>query len=291
MRSGGRRVGRMRRVRFVACLAAGLCGGCAAQAVAPQSAAPPSTEFLSVRNKPAGYYPGIADAVIATPALSAWLAQNQSRIDAIQDRISAIRDGRTAPGCIGKDQYTCVATLAQRFAVTDSYYAQDTNVVAETKYDVNGKPVNGSKFEFIGYVPKPDIANNPYAISVPTRFVLKLGRNGLVSTLEANLPKDPTFARTQDEYDATDAYETVASVTTKTCPALGRADVAKWIENTIKPNSKSYHEHVRRGVAALDISKKIAFCGRAFQFNSVWASHTRNQNRRDVSGGIFLVVE
>jgi hypothetical protein len=35
---------------------------------------------------------------------------------------------------------------------------------------------------------------------------MSVGRDGLVSSLAAHLPSDPTFAHTQDEYDATDAY-------------------------------------------------------------------------------------
>lgn len=290
-RPGVSGAGSMRKVRFATCLLALLCGGCAAQAVAPQPVASQPVEDFRVDRKPAGYYPAIAELISVTPQLSAWLAKNQPRIDEIQNRIIAIRDGRTVPGCIGQDKYTCVATLAQKFAITDSFYAPDTNVVADTKYDVNGKPLTGSKFEFYGYVPNPHLDKDAIAISSATKFALRLGRNGLVSALEARLPRDPTFARTQEEYDATDAYETVAAVTAKNCPALSRADVAKWIENSIKPNSKSYRAHVRRGVAALDISKKTTLCGRTFQFNSMWTSQTHNQSRRDLNGGMFLVVE
>ena len=93
-----------------------------------------------------------------TPELSAWLQKNQLRIDIIQNRIAAIRAGKLAPACIGEDQYTCVASLAQQFAITDSY-SGNNSVVDETAYDVNGKPVNAGKFEFVGYVPKPKSDN------------------------------------------------------------------------------------------------------------------------------------
>jgi hypothetical protein len=67
--------------------------------------------------------------------------------------------------------------------------------------------------------------------------------------------------------------------------------VAKWIENTIKPNSKAYHERIHRGAAEAEISKKTALCGRSFRFNSVWASQTYNQYRRDVAGGMAILVD
>lgn len=225
-----------------------------------------------------------------TPELSAWLTKNQLRIDIVQNRIVAVKKGKTAPACIGDDQFTCVATLAQHFAITDSY-SGNNSVVDQTVYDVNGKPVNASKFVFVGYVPKAKSDDGGVQVVVPTKFAMTVGRNNSVSLLEAHLPRDPTFAHTQDEYDATNAYETIAAVSAQKCPTLGRAEVAKWIENTIKPDSKAYHERVRRGSAEAEISKKTEFCGRTFRFNSVWASQTYNQYRRDVIGGMTVLVE
>jgi hypothetical protein len=275
----------MRTARFAACLVALLCAACAAQAVAPRSG-----DVLKVYEEPAGYYPGIEHSISVTPELGAWLQKNQLRIDIIQNRIVAARAGKAAPACIGEDQYTCVASLAQQFAITDSY-SGNNSVVDETSYDVNGKPVNGGKFEFVGYVPKSQPDNGGVKLAVPTKFAMSVGRDGSVSSLAAHLPSDPTFARTQDEYDATDAYETVAAVSVQKCPTLSRAEVAKWIENTIKPSSKAYRERIHRGAAEAEISKKTAFCGRNFRFNSVWASQTYNQYRRDVTGGMAILVE
>jgi hypothetical protein len=273
----------MRKARFATGLVALLCAGCAAQAVAPRTA-----DVLKVYDESAGYYPGIEHSISVTPELSAWLQKNQLRIDIIQSRIAAIRANKLAPACIGEDQYTCVASLAQQFAVTDSY-SGNNSVVDETAYDVNGKPASAGKYEFVGYVPRPKSDNAPP--SVPTKFAMTVGRSGSVSSLAAHLPRDPTFAHTQDEYDATEAYETIAAVSVQQCPTLSRDEVAKWIENTIKPNAKAYHERIRRGAAEAEISKKTAFCGRNFRFNSVWASQTYNQYRRDVAGGMALLVE
>jgi hypothetical protein len=275
----------------VACLLALLCGGCAAQAIPkqPYNFDFKSFDVLSVKGKPAGYYPGYVDVPFVDSTTKAWLAQHQPRIDEIQTRISAIREGRIAPGCIGEDQYTCAATLAQKFAIAD--HMSDESLVAETKYDVNGKPVTGSEFEFEGYVPGPDGVTHDDAVVFPTKFVVKMGRNAKVSTVDVKLPIDPTGARTQDQYDATDAYETVSALTAKDCPALSREDVAKWIENTIKPKIKSYRERVRRGTAEIENSKRTAFCGRTFQFSSAWVSRTYNQYGPNIRGGWALVVE
>jgi hypothetical protein len=287
----------MRAVGCAASLAAALCGGCAAQAVVPQAATPQpflsnSYQVLSATHKPTGYYPGYADIGLVDPAnYKAWLAQNQPRIDDIQARISAIRAGRTAPGCIGEDRYTCVATLAQRFAIAD--YSHDRSIVADAKYDVNGKPLTRSKFEILGYVPRPDIdKKNPDATMLPTHFALQMGSSGKVSALEIEFIDDPTDAHTQQEYDATDAYDAVSAVTAKKCPDLSRVDVAKWIENTIKPHLKSYRTRIRRGFADHKISKKVAFCGQSFQFSSETETKTYNQYGPDITGGrMSLMVD
>jgi hypothetical protein len=275
----------MKPARFATCLVALLCAACAAQAIAPRTA-----DVLKVYEEPPGYYPGIEHSISVTPELSAWLQKNQLRIDIVQNRIAAIRSGKLAPACIAEDQYTCVASLAQQFAIADSY-SGNNSVVDETTYDVNGKPVSAGKFEFVGYARKPKPDNGSAPPAVPTKFAMSVGRDGLVSSLAAHLPSDPTFAHTQDEYDATEAYETITAVSAQQCPTISRAEVAKWIENTIKPNAKAYHERIRRGAAEAEISKKTAFCGRNFRFNSVWASQTYNQYRRDVTGGMAILVD
>ena len=293
----------MRGVRFAACMAALLCGACAARVV-PSPTPTPTENLVPVVREPAGYYPGDSFNVVSsfrTADQTAWLAEHRAAIDDIQTRIVEIREGRRGPGCIGEDRYTCVASLAQRFAVADNYAWVDKNIFAPTKYDVNGKPVV-PKITFDGYVPLTEAEKNRYADNRyerlledtsrrPTKFFLTLGPGDRVTQFAARLAKDPTFARTQEDYDATDAYETVAALTARTCPNLAKAEVANWIENTIKPGSKAYSGKIRRGVAALKISQQTKFCGRTFQFDSVWAARTYNQYRRDVIGGMFLLVD
>jgi hypothetical protein len=191
----------MERARFATCLVALLCAACAAQAIAP----PRSADLLKAEDEPPGYYPGIEHSISVTPDLSTWLAKNQLRIDIVENHVASIKEGKMAPACIGEDQYTCVATLAQQFAITDSY-GGNNSVVDETSYDVNGKPMNASKFEFVGYVPRPKPDDGGVGLARPTKFTMTMAKSGSVSLLTAHLPSDPTFARTQDEYDATEAY-------------------------------------------------------------------------------------
>ncbi len=225
--------------------------------------------------QPAGYYPGRAEPFGGDPAAyKAWLAKNETGVDEIQRRIVEIREKTRAPGCIGEDKSTCIATLAQRLTVADAFFLKGSNIFADTTYDVNGRPVTGSKIMFDAYPPdaKSTILNED--IYRHTTFDLSLGRDGKVATVIASLPRDPTYARTQAQYDATGVYEVVAAVTAKTCPTLGRAEVARWVENTIKPRSrlgpKTHGEGLQGRYTATDFfSPKTALCGRIFQFHSV----------------------
>lgn len=276
-----------------------LCGACARHVAQPMQ----FVAVVPVTRQPAGYYPGTVDSFVSMQSseLTAWLDAHHAAIDDIQNRIVDIEAGRREPGCIGQDTFTCVASLAQKFAIADDYARTASNIFAETKYDVNGKPII-PKITFDGYVPetaaeKDRSAGNPYERIVqdsnraPTLFFLTLGPQGLVSKLGVRLAADPTFARTQEEYDKTGAYETVAALTARTCPALARSEVARWIENTIKPNFVSYRGKIKRGVAQLKISRQTKFCGRSFQFDSIWAASSYNQYRSGLSGGMLLIVE
>jgi hypothetical protein len=273
----------MRGVRLAACGAALSCCACASVA--------PRVEYVSAYGQPAGYYAGRAQSEAISPELAAWLAKNKSGIEDVQDRIVQIREGRRPAGCIGEDKYTCVATLAQKLAIADNYALKDVNLFADVRYDVNGRPATGGKIMLDGYLPN---AKGSDFIHNRTAFFLTLGRDGTVATIQAALPKDPINARTQDEYDATAAYETVSALTAKTCPTLARADVAKWIENTIKPNSKEQPRHhgsqPRHSRTTSISSPKTAFCGRTFQFESVGGSYQEGFQHQSF-GGMVVVVE
>ena len=237
----------------------------------------------------------------ATPEFTAWVSRNQRGIDEIQRRVAQIRNGERAPGCFGEDKFTCVATLAQKLAVADTYIHVNDNIFAEVRYDVNGKPVNGAKIAFVGY---PANAGPPrdrpealaqydhiYGDNNATHFILNLGPQNTVVSMLAKLPHVISRARTQEEYDKTGVYQTVWAVTAKTCPALRPDEVAKWVENAIKPNSHVMpKERLSESVTAQElVSKEASFCGRKFKFHTIaekirhgsWPRQSDRDYRRD----------
>jgi hypothetical protein len=169
--------------------------------------------------EPAGFYPGRGEDGNLGTEYSAWLEKNQAGIADVQNRIVQIRNGARAPGCIGEDKYTCVATLSQRLTVADNWAEADFNVFPEIKYDVNGRPINGSTVMLDAYRPNARALHDGGL----NRLILNITPNGSVSHITALLPHDPILAHTQEDYDKTQVYETVAAVTAKSCPAL-RAD-------------------------------------------------------------------
>lgn len=258
--------------RAVCALVSGalFCAGCAAVPVRSP------VQYVSPEGQPAGYYPGLGTTTVLKSELADYLAKNQAGIADVQNRVVQIRAGQRTPGCIGEDKYTCVATLAQKMAVTDDAGSKDLNLFADVRYDVNDWPVNGSQVMLNGFIPNQrDIAHGSAYIT------LALGARDAVSRVEAKLVDGMESAHTQEDYDKTGIYEIVAAMAAKECPNLSKSDVARWVEDTVKPRmrrkpeehgKKAKEERERNSfegihhVRAFE-SSKIRFCGRTFQFS------------------------
>ena len=275
----------VRIVRSIICLAALACAGCAAGAIQPLVLAKNNFAF----GEPAGFYPGRGLGVNLGTEYSAWLEKNRTGIADIQNRIVEIRNGARAPGCIGEDKYTCVASLSQRLTVADEWDSE-FSVFPEIKHDVNGKPINGNTVMLNAYRPNARELHD----GGKTRLMLDIAPNGSVSKIDALLPHDPLFAQTQQDYDETHIYETVAAVTAKTCPALTNSEVARWVENVVKPGRTFGEEEAvdfgtNSGRAANIDSKKTTFCGRTFQFHSASGYYREGFQRQPFEGTMLEI--
>jgi len=171
---------------------------------------------------PAGFYPGRGEDGNLGAEYSVWLAKNQVAITDVQNRIVEIKNGARLPGCIGEDKYTCVATLSQRLTVADNWASQ-FSLFPEIKYDVNGKPLNGSTVMLDAYRPNAKALHDGGL----TQIILDVSPGGSVSRITAILPeaRDPLLAHTQEDYDRTHVYGVVAVVPAKTCPTLTSREV------------------------------------------------------------------
>jgi hypothetical protein len=273
----------MRIGSMVGCSVIALCcAGCAGSIVLPKN------NFAW--GEPAGFYPGRAIGGNLGSEYSAWLAKNQTGIADVQNRIVEIKNGARVPGCIGQDKYTCVATLSQRLTVADDWADSDSNVFPNVKYDVNGKPLNGSSVMLSAFFPNGRERHD----GGETQLILTIDSGGSVSHITAMLPhdQDPLLAHTQEQYDKTQVYEIVAAVTARTCPSLSSPEVARWIENVVKPGLAHEKPHsLDEGESTIRAesftSKATVFCGRTFVFSSAGGYYREGFQRVPFEGAML----
>ncbi|WP_026607520.1 hypothetical protein [Methylocapsa acidiphila] len=249
-------------------LAAGAFGDCWAQ------------EGKSPWGEAAGYYPGQAQGIPAAQRTRwlEWMRAHAGEIDAIGAKINAIKAGGRTPGCFGRPLYDCVASLAQTLVVTDWY--QTSLMFYEPQTDVNGKPIVLKGLQVTTYLPGVKIDN----ATLDQNF-LKIGFS------EANLVNRLAFgfdasARTQEEYDRTGVFELFSAVAKDRCPAVTRNELARFIENKLKPALRPVKE--RRLVGVSD-AKRLdspfeSFCGRELQLSVAEAHSTRFKKSANPTG-------
>jgi len=191
-------------------------------------------------------------------------------------------------GVSAKTSSPALPRCRKKLAIADKFFLKDSNIFAETKYDVNGKPVTGSKIMFDGYPASAKSDQTADSIYNKMTFSLTLARDGVVTAMAVDFPKDPTFARTQDEYDATGLYQVVSAITAKACPTLSKLEVAKWFENAIKPGQRvgprTTWSEPESGHARDITAKKTSLCGRSFEFLAVYGTYHEGFQRQDFGG-------
>jgi hypothetical protein len=268
-----------------------FCAACAGAAMQPTVVG----LHYPAYGEPADYYPGLGPTGTFGADYTAWLARNKAAIAEVRSRLAQIKDGTQTPGCIGEDKYICVATFAQRMVIADDWRG-DLNLFPEIKYDVNGKAVNGSTVMLYGFPPNGAGRSADEDVENVTQLMMTLSPSGSVSRITAILPeaRDPLLAHTQEDYDRTHVYEVVATVTAKTCPTLTSSEVARWIENVIKPTvvhtkETSVDDGASSGRAESFYSRKTVFCGRTFSFNSSAGYYHEGFSRVPFEGTILNI--
>ncbi len=230
-----------------------------------------------VPGSPAGYYPGFGMGVqdIKRDAYRQWYETNRSAINDILAKIQQIKTGQMRSGCVGRDTHTCVATLAQTLAVTDDYLVDVDSLYTPDKVDVNGNVLFEHAIFITGFLPG---VRDP-GMTTGVHLDIRLADNRTVKSVAAALPADPFMATTQDDYDKTGAEEVIAAMTRNACPNLGKAELARFIENRAKPKARFTGETTTYDpndiMTANDKqTKNVKFCGLTLQFDSVYGNST-----------------
>lgn len=273
------------------------CGAPSTGTAAPEKTAAFVTyEVLPAADEPPGLYPGrtvgldmkvCVSADNCLPSSSAdrqeyqrYLALAKPVADDIQTRISAIRDGKLAGGCIGVDARTCIASLAQSLAIVtdpkmgllsiDARGDSDDPLLSREKIDVNGKAHSRHDARFQAFIPFMD-AKSVLPISDALSISLTLDDGRMVRSMSVVLRGDPLSAITAADYDQTGIYEVLSAVSMPACPRLQRIDVYKAIENGVKKTLVPTHTV---DASMDDLSEmyghegKYAYCGRTLTFHT-----------------------
>lgn len=218
-------------------------------------------EGLSPWGQPPGYYPGQALGVPAErrAAWQDWMRAHAEEHSALGAEINAIKAGAPSPGCFGRPLFDCIASLAQTLVLTDVYAT--SQVFYPPKVDVNGKPIRPRWVKLTVYKPGP---KSDVEFQDQVSLEISLSDRYLVEQL---LFEFNASALTQEEYDRTGVYELFSVLAKDRCPALTRNELARFIENKLKPARQSAKASHQTGVydATVSMSPFTSFCGRRLQ--------------------------
>ena len=244
-----------------------------------------------------GYYAGLEEGVysISRADWKRWFDGNRAGIVDIQSKIAKIKTGQLNAGCIGQDVHTCVATLAQTLAMADDYLV--SSLYKPDTVDVNGNVLFERAIFVSGFLPgKRTLTNTENKL----RFDIRLGNDRRISDLTVSLPKDPFFAHTQEEYDATGFYEVISALGRTDCPGLTPNQAARFIENEVKPRAHLSGEEASCSASSGCTSannnqtKEIEFCGQTMEFDSVYGNASdlaSESNLHGAFGGMSVIFK
>lgn len=262
--------------------------------------------IISAAQEPPGFYPGRRNGIVANGDYNFYLSRAQSKTVVVENRMAAIKSGQLEPGCIGKDVFTCMATMAQVMAVATDYQTGTDNIranldsddplIARDKIDVNGKTLSQGELSFSAFVTglsksRTLIRDDALNISVG------LSSNKKIRRMIVFLRGDPLLAKTESEYDRTGIYEILSAVSMPKCTNINRLDVYKMIENHVKRHLKRTHDFE---ASMSDVSETggeegtAKFCGRKLWFYSFGGhavSAVSLDNDTGIVGGSSLTIE
>jgi len=144
------------------------------------------------------------------------------------------------PGCLGVTAEVCVGwlratmTLDENFLLGAMAHRHDT--------DVNGRPIGG------GFV-------TIYA-KLPGEFdafvlLLHLRPDDTVQRVESNLLHNLIDARTERSYDASKLYDIVSRLLGRRCPGIGKIELYRFFENSVKPRITQQRQDFSSGINGL----------------------------------------
>ncbi len=172
--------------------------------------------------------------------------------------IDAARRG----GCINKPLDVCLHNLEALYRISP-YESIADQVRGNEAVDVNGQKVRKKNLLIIeGYM-----EGWPQILTIDLEYTA----SRTVSYIGLTLPSDPSFAETSEDYAKTGLYEGIVLLLGSECQNIGRLDVYKFFQNSVKPKiireGKTTEIHdTSAEISYFSKALNIPFCGRNFSY-------------------------
>ena len=158
------------------------------------------------------------------------------------------------PGCIGVMAEECVRwlratmTLNENFLVGGMAHRHDT--------DVNSRPIGDQVVSVYAQLP-----GELYAFVI----VLHLRPDDTVERVESNLLHDLLTVDTERLYDQSKLYDIVWRLVGRRCPGIGKLDLYRFVENSVKPRIIHQRRDFSSGINGLhritSHAAGVPYCG------------------------------
>ena len=158
------------------------------------------------------------------------------------------------PGCLGVKVEECVRWLRATMAVDERFLAEA--LAHRHRTDVNGRPLSGGLVTVYGRLPE---RMEQFVI------LLHLRPDDTVKSAESNLLINLINVRTAEVYDQSGLYEMVWRLLGRRCGAIGKLDLYRFFENTVKPRITRQQEDLSSGInglhRVLSHAGGVPYCG------------------------------
>lgn len=158
------------------------------------------------------------------------------------------------PGCLGVSAEECVRLLRATMVLDEPSTAQA--MARRHQTDVNGRPLSGGLVTVYGRLPE---RMEQFVI------LLHLRPDDTVKRVESNLLLNLVSVRTAEIYDQSGLYDIVWRLLGRRCGVIGKLDLYRFFENSVKPRIAHRQEDLSSGLNGLhrivSHADGVPYCG------------------------------
>lgn len=180
------------------------------------------------------------------------LKRGEDLIGAVRQRLADFEKTPPTGGCIGQDEATCIAMLAQQLVATS------TDGGEEFKSQTAEQSIDGVAL----------IRIRIFDVLTPggaSHVTLTIAPDGTVSGVSASLPDTPSVAITAADYDATGVYDLTVALMGTACIGQDRLAFYRLVRDLFTYSSITTDKHQNLWIGR----KRI--CGQQFSVSSWWS--------------------